>query len=227
MKQLLYKEYKLCLVSMVPIFYLFALMLLIPNYPYLVATFFTCNSIFFLFKQSVVNGDLLFTTLLPVPKSDVVRARIRFVVIIQMIMFLLFIPMIAVNHKLFPAGNPAGTDGSLTFLAAALVLFTIFNRVFIPGFYKNEHKMDRLFLFSLIAVFGWILLWEGSMIAAGAAQRLVPFFAWVESHLDCWPKTSAAWTAQIIALAIGALIYIVGTVLTTRRAIRDFEQVDL
>ena len=164
MKQLLYKEYKLCLVSMVPIFYLFALMLLIPNYPYLVAAFFTCNSIFFLFKQSVVNGDLLFTTLLPVAKGDVVRARVRFVVIIQMIMFLLFIPR-----------NPAGTDGSLTFLAAALVLFTIFNGTFLPGFYRNEHKMDKLFLISLIAVFGWIILWEGFMITAGAAERLVPF----------------------------------------------------
>ena len=170
MKQLLYKEYKLCLVSMVPIFYLFALMLLIPNYPYLVAAFFTCNSVFFLFKQSVVNGDLLFTTLLPVAKGDVVRARVRFVVIIQMIMFLLFIPLCYANHLLVPR-NPAGTDGSLTFLAAALVLFTIFNGTFLPGFYRNEHKMDKLFLISLIAVFGWIILWEGCMITAGAAER--------------------------------------------------------
>lgn len=226
MKQLLYKEYKLCLVSMVPIFYLFALMLLIPSYPYLVAAFFTCNSIFFLFKQSVVNGDLLFTTLLPVPKSDVVKARVRFVVIIQMIMFLLFIPMSYVNHLLVP-GNPAGTDGSVTLLGAALVLFAIFNRVYIPGFYKDETKMDKLFLISLVAVFGWILLWEGFMIAAGAAQRLVPFFAWVESHLDCWPTTGEAWASQLIALGVGALIYILGNVLTTRRAIRNFEGKDL
>ena len=227
MKQLLYKEYKLCLVSMVPIFYLFALMLLIPNYPYLVAAFFTCNSIFYLFKQSVVNGDLLFTALLPVPKADVVRARVRFVVIIQMIMFILFIPMILLNHKLFPAGNPAGTDGSLTLLAAALVVFSVFNWVFIPGFYKNEHKMDKLCLFSLIAVFGWIVLWEGFLIACGAAGHLVPFFAWVETHLDCYPMTDAAWRTQLVALLVGALIYGLGTVLITRRAIRNFEQVDL
>ena len=227
MKQLLYKEYKLCLVSMVPIFYLFALMLLIPSYPYLVAAFFTCNSIFFLFKQSVANGDLLFTALLPVSKADVVRARVRFVVIIQMIMFILLIPMILLNHKLYPAGNPAGTDSSPTLLAAALVLFTIFNGVYIPAFYKDEHKTDKLFLISLVAVFGWIFLWEGFLIACGAAQKAAPFFAWVESHLDCWPNTSEAWTTQIIALAIGALIYIFGMILTTRRAIRNFEQVDL
>ena len=136
------------------------------------------------------------------------------------------IPLCYVNHRLVPR-NPAGTDGSLTYLAAALVLFTIFNGTFIPGFYKNEHKMDRLFLISLIAVFGWIILWEGFMITAGAAERLVPFFAWVETHLDCYPMTDAAWRTQLVALLVGALIYGLGTVLITRRAIRNFEQVDL
>ena len=227
MKQLLYKEYKLCLVSMVPLFYLFALMLLIPNYPYLVAAFFTCNSIFFLFKQSVVNGDLLFTALLPVSKADVVKARVRFVVIIQMIMFVLFIPMILINHRLYAGGNPAGTDGSLTFLAAALVLFTVFNYVFIPAFYRDEHKTDRQFLISLVAVFSWIFLWEGFMIACGAAQKSVAFFAWVETRLDCFPATAEAWTCQFVALGVGALIYVFGTALAARKAIRIFEQVDL
>lgn len=226
MKQLLYKEYKLCLVSMVPIFYLFALMLLIPNYPYLVAAFFTCNSIFFLFKQSVVNGDLLFTTLLPVAKGDVVRARVRFVIIIQMIMFLLFIPLCYANHLLVPR-NPAGTDGSLTFLAAALVLFTVFNAVFIPAFYRDEHKAGKNFLISTIAVFVWIVLWEGFMITAGAAKAQVPFFAWVAENLDAFPATDVAWRVQLIALGVGALIYGVGTSIVSRKAVGIFEQVDL
>ena len=227
MKQLFYKELKLCLPVQVPLFFLFAAMLLIPSYPYLVACFFTCNSIYYMFNQSVGNNDLLFTALLPVSKAQVVKARVRFVVAIEMIMFLLLIPMIFVNHKLVPQGNPAGTDGSLTFLAAALVLFTIFNGTFLPGFYKNEQKMDKLFLLSLVAVFGWIILWEGFMITAGAAERLVPFFAWVETHLDCWPATGEAWTAQLVALGVGILVYVVGNILITRRAVGIFERVDL
>lgn len=226
MKQLFYKELKLCLPVQVPLFFLFAAMLFIPAYPYLVAGYFTCNSIYFMFNQSVGNNDLLFTALLPVSKAQVVKARVRFVVAIEMIMFLLFIPLCYANHLLVPR-NPAGTDGSLTFLAAALVLFTIFNGTFLPGFYRNEHKMDKLFLISLIAVFGWIILWEGFMITAGAAERLVPFFAWVETHLDCWPATSEAWTAQLVALGVGILVYVVGNILITRRAVAVFERVDL
>ena len=112
MKNLLYKEYKLCLVPMVPLFYLFALMLLIPSYPYLVAAFFTCNSIFYLLKQASLNGDMLFSAMLPVPKADVVRARVRFVVIIQMILFILLIPMILINHRLYPRATRRAPTGA-------------------------------------------------------------------------------------------------------------------
>ncbi len=226
MKNLLYKEYKLCMVPMVPLFYLFALMLLIPSYPYQVAAFFTCNSIFYLLKQASLNGDMLFSAMLPVSKADVVRARVRFVTIIQLVMFLLMIPLILLNHRLYPQGNPAGADGSATLLGLVLVVFTVFNAICLPGFFRDEAKIDRLFLLSVIGVFGWILLSEGFLIAAAAASR-VPLFAWVESHLDCYPATDGAWAAQLILLAVCACIYGVGTVLTTRRAIRCFEGKDL
>ena len=227
MKQLFYKELKLCLPLQVPLFFLFAAMLFIPAYPYLVACFFTCNSIFYLFNQSVGNNDLLFTAMLPVSKAQVVKARVRFVVAIQMVMFLVLVPMIFVNHKLVPQGNPAGTDGSLTFLAATLVLFTVFNAAFIPAFYRDETKSGKNFLISTIAVFVWIILWEGFMITAVAAKDAVPFFSWVAENLDAFPATAGAWRTQLIALAVGALIYGIGTCLVTRKAVRVFEQVDL
>ena len=227
MKQLFYKELKLCLPVQVPLFFLFVAMLFIPAYPYLVACFFTCNSIYYMFNQSVGNNDLLFTALLPVSKAQVVTARVRFVVAIEMIMFLLLSPMIFVNHKLVPQGNPAGTDGSLTFLAAALVLFTVFNAVFIPAFYRDETKSGKNFLISTIAVFVWIILWEGFMITAAAAKDALPFFSWPAENLDAFPATAQAWRTQLIALAVGALIYGLGTYLVSRKAVGIFERVDL
>ena len=144
-----------------------------------------------------------------------------------MVMFLLLVPMIFVNHKLVPQGNPAGTDGSLTFLAAALVLFTVFNAVFIPAFYRDETRSGKNFLISTIAVFVWIILWEGFMITAAAAKDALPFFSWVAENLDAFPATAGAWRTQLIALAVGALIYALGTLIVTRKAVRIFEQVDL
>ena len=42
-----------------------------------------------------------------------------------------------------------------------------------------------------------------------------------------FPATAGAWRTQLIALAVGALIYGIGTCLVTRKAVRIFEQVDL
>ena len=50
MKALLNKEFRLCLHPAVFIYLALFLMLLIPNYPYLVSCFFVCNAIFFCFQ---------------------------------------------------------------------------------------------------------------------------------------------------------------------------------
>ena len=44
---------------------------------------------------------------------------------------------------------------------------------------------------------------------------------------ETFPATDAAWRTQLVALAVGVLIYALGTCLVTRKAVRIFEQVDL
>jgi len=227
MNKLLYKECKLCLVPQIPLFFVFALMMLIPNYPCLVAAFFTCNSIFYSFSQALVDNDLLFSTLLPVSKADVVRGKLRFVVLIQLATLAVYVPVIFLRHAISPAGNAAGVDACFTLLAGALVLFALFNALFLPHFYRAPHRVGRHFLIVTLAIFGWIAVFEGFMIVCGAARDSLPFFAWVETHLDCFPATRDAWLAQLAALAAGAAIYAGANAWTRRRTIRAFEEQDL
>ena len=109
----------------------------------------------------------------------------------------------------------------------ANLLFTVFNAVFIPAFYRDETKSGKNFLVSTIAVFVWIILWEGFMIAAVAAKDALPFFSWAAENLDAFPATAQAWRTQLIALAVGTLIYGLGTYLVSRKAVGIFERVDL
>ncbi len=227
MKNLLYKEFRLCMVPMVPLFYLFALMVLIPSYPYLVAGFFTCNALFYVFNQNAISNDLTYSVMLPVSKKEIVRGRIVFCVIIQMIMFVLFIPMILINQLSGPAGNPAGVDASITLLGALLTVFLVFNTSFLPAYYKNPSRLGKHFLRSVIIVFVWIFLVEGTMGVSQALQEKVSVFAWIANRLDCFPKTTEAVVTQLILLAICALVYGLGMVLIFRRSVKNFELVDL
>ena len=229
MKNLLYKEYKLCFPATILFFIPFVFMLLIPSYPYLVAFFFICNSIFYAFSQATVDNDLLFTALLPVSKADAVRGKYLFVVTLQAAFFALFIPLVFLTHAIHPEGNNAGVDASLTFLGEGLIVFMIFNAVFIPKFFKDAHKVGQNFLVSVIAMFSWITVAEGFMIAAKAAAAHVPFFAWVNSNLASFPAADdgTAWIVQGAFFALCLLVYAGGTCLSCRRAIRIFEKVNL
>ncbi|MBP5230803.1 MAG: ABC-2 transporter permease [Clostridia bacterium] len=225
MKNLLYKEYRLCFHSTLFFFLPFVVMLLIPNYPYLVAFFFVCNGIFNSFSQAALDQDLLFTSLLPVSKADAVRGKYLFVASVQAMDFLLFIPMVFLNHAVHPEGNAAGADACLTMLGGGLIVFAIFNYVFIPRFYKKTDKFGQSFLTAVIAMFVWIFLAEGMMIAAKAAAKSVPAFAWIASNLGTFPSSGEAWIAQAVFFAVCVLAYVLLTVLSCRRSIRIFSQI--
>ncbi|MBO4563371.1 MAG: ABC-2 transporter permease [Clostridia bacterium] len=227
MKNLLYKEYRLCMQPMVFIFFGFVLMLLIPNYLYTIPCFFIGNAIFNSFQYAVSDNDSLFTAMLPVAKRDVVKSKLIFIVSIQLIMLLLYIPMIALNNAIMTEGNKAGIDACPALLGSCFVLFGIFNVTFLPSFYKTGYKTGKSFLISTIAVFIWIFLSEGFFVAAVAARNAVPFFEWIETHIDCVPKEASAWAAQLIYLAAGALIYVLLTVITDKKASKAFDLVNV
>ena len=174
----------------VPLFFMFAAMLMIPSYPYLVAGFFICNAVFYSFAMATGENDILFSVLLPVSKKGIVRGKISFVICIQLIAILLFTGMTFVNHLMFKgAGNNGGTDASLTLIAGYFLLYSIFNAAFIPGYYKAPHKFGKQFLKALIAVFAFLFAFEGVMIASGAVEESVPVLGFIKTNLDAFPAS--------------------------------------
>ncbi len=232
MKALLSKEFKLCLHPTVFIYLAMVLMLLIPSYPYLVACFFLCNAVFFIFQNARENGDPLYTAMLPVSKAQAVRARCLFVVMLQIIELLLMAGMCAFGLVAMDLekGNAGGTDLSLSLPAFALILFTIFNLIFLPSFYKTGYKAGSAFLKGAIGVWIWLMLIEGLMIASGtmAGNDSAPaFFRFISENIDCFPATAKAWTVQGILFGAGLLIYAVCTFLAARLSVKRYDKVNV
>ena len=230
MKALLNKEFKLCLHPAAFIYLSLVLMLLIPNYPYLVSCFFVCNGIFFCFQQARENGDAMYTAMLPVSKAQAVKARVWFVVIIEMIDVVLIAGMCALALVAMPETNGGGTDHGLSLLAFALVLFAIFNLIYLPSFYKTGYKAGSAFIKSAIGVWLWLILCEGLMIAshAIAASNLdIAFFRFIHENVDCMPKTAQAWTVQAILFGAGLLLCVVCTLLAAKISIKRYEKVSV
>ena len=93
MKALLYKEFKLAMHPICYVFILFfPLMILIPSYPLGIGFIYvlTCYPILFLgANKGQQSNDLLYSTLMPVRKKDIVLARIITVITIQVAFMLL------------------------------------------------------------------------------------------------------------------------------------------
>ena len=70
MTALLYKQFRLVCHPMTPIFCLFGVMVLIPNYPYTVIFFYVTLGLFFTFLNMREQKDIYYSALLPVPKQD-------------------------------------------------------------------------------------------------------------------------------------------------------------
>lgn len=217
MKALLLKEIKLAMHPTTYLFMAIGMLLLIPSYPYYVAFVYTCLGIFFIFISARENKDTFFTASLPVRKSDVVKSRLLVVVIIELLQLAIGIPfaIIGIQINPNPAGNIAGIEANMAFFGLVLIMYALFNAIFLPLFYKTVVKVGIPLLFAGIAVTIYV-------VAVEVAVQLIPF---LKTHLDTTDPTMMPY--QFLVLLAGMLIFALSTVLTFRKSAANFEKVDL
>ncbi len=170
MKALIYKELKL---SMHPICYIFILlfpfMILIPSYPMGIGFIYvlTCYPVLFLgANKGQQSNDLLYSTLLPVRKKDIVMARIITVILMQLafiaIMSALYPLTCIINTNMLqsaehPEGHTVpglGLDSYVLLLAIAIIGYAIADLIFFPIYYK---KGKSIVMSTLLTILGFVI----------------------------------------------------------------------
>lgn len=170
MKALIYKELKL---SMHPICYIFILlfpfMILIPSYPMGIGFIYvlSCYPVLFLgANKGQQSNDLLYSTLLPVRKKDIVMARIITIILMQ-------VAFIAIMSALYPltriintnilqsAEHPEeyivpglGLNSYVLLLAIAIIGYAIADLIFFPIYYK---KGKSIVASTLLTILGFVI----------------------------------------------------------------------
>jgi hypothetical protein len=193
------------------------MMLMIPSYPYYVAFVYTCLSIFFIFLSARENKDIFYTASLPVRKSDVVKSRVLTVAIIELLQLTIGIPFAIIGARINPnpTGNQAGIEANPAFFGLVLIMFALFNLIFLPLFYKTSIKLSAPLIFASIAVTVYV-------VAAEVAVQMVPF---LKTHLDTNDPAMALYQGPV--LIAGMLIFALSLWLSYRKSAANFEKVDL
>ncbi|MBQ3889667.1 MAG: ABC-2 transporter permease [Clostridia bacterium] len=217
MKNLIVKECKLSASLLSFLFIAFGLMAFLPGYPILVSAFFVSFGLFHTFQSGRENHDVMYSVLLPVAKADVVRGRFAFCVLIEACGFALMTAVTLVRmaflSEVAAYRSNALMGANLVFLGFALVVFGLFNWVFVRGFFKTAYAFGKPFVAFLVAAF----------LTIGAAESL--------HHLPGLGATNTLGFAhmglQAAFLCGGALLYAALTAAALKSAIKRFERLDL
>lgn len=215
MKNLIRKELKLVVQPINYIFLLFGAMVLIPNYPYLVSFFYPTLGIFLMMMTTRENDDLVFSAMLPVRKSDVVRARFITVSLIEIANILATIPFVLLRGVLYKGSEVAENFflmPNAVFFGLAFIVFAAFNASFLPKFFKNGY--DLRFLIPAIVVFLVINFAE-----------VLGFVPVVRDYIRATDLSGQL--AQLPVLLGGIAVFALELVLDCRRSIKYFEKVNL
>ena len=217
MKELLRKEIILTASPLTYFFIAFSLMTLIPGYPILVGSFFVCLGIFYSFQYAREYNDTLYTALLPVRKSDVVKAKYEFTIFIQIITFILNIILTIIRLILFKDSkvyveNPL-MNGNLAYLGYVLIIFALFNLIFLKGFFKTAYYIGKPFIIYSISSF--------VVITIGETLHHMPRLSLLNS------TKSDGFAIQSFVLVIGILFYIISTYLSFTKSKNLFNTIDL
>ncbi|MBE6133219.1 MAG: hypothetical protein E7178_00950 [Erysipelotrichaceae bacterium] len=228
MKPLLYKEFKLAMHPICYVFvFLFPLMLLIPSYPIAIGFIYvlTCYPILFLgANKGQQSNDLLYSTLLPVRKKDIVLARIVTVAIMQFVFIMMLCALYPlarlINENLsnVPSGKGSsipglGLDAFVSVIGIALIGYTIADLIYFPIYYK---KGRSIVMSTLLMILGFVLYIGIFTIAL----PFVPGMEWYKNGL------SGNIGIQFIVLGVSLILYVVIHYLIYRIASKLLEKVD-
>lgn len=216
MKKLLYKEMKLSANPLSHWFIAFSAMTMIPRYPILVGSFFICLGIFYTYQQVREYDDITYTVMLPVKKQDVVTAKYLFVLFIELIAFVLCALLTIIRMKFLGNAAPYVTNplmnANAAYLGYLLAVFASFNGIFLAGFFKTAYKIGKPFI--LFCVVGSIIIFMGEVL------HHIP-------GLENLNDPANLSILQVAILAIGITVFMLCTWFSYKKALKDFEEINL
>ena len=209
------KDLRLAAHPMMYVFALFGVMLIIPNYPYTVVFFYGLLGIFFTFLTGRENKDVYYCAVLPVTKRDQVRARAWLVVAVELAELVIAVPFAFLSARINPNGTTlAGIDANGALFGCVLLIYGVFNVVFLPVFYKTAIRAGRAFLLAVIPMTVLMVLVEA-----------LSHFPVVGPYLDA--TDAAGQVRQLPVLAVGLAAFALLSWLAYRKAAKNYERVDL
>lgn len=214
---MLIKEIKLSSSLLSFLFVLFGFMFMLPGYPVLCGAFFITLGIFQSFQSVRETNDIVFSALLPVSKREVVRGKMLFVCLIEAMglitILISTVVRMTVLSELPVYRSNALMNANLFSVGLALIIFGVFNLIFIGGFFKTAYKIGKPFVTYI--VFCFLIIGTGEALFRFPGLEKLNSFGFDNIML------------QLILFFSGCVLYSVLTFSAYKLSCKRFEKIDL
>ena len=219
-------------------------MQIIPNYPVYIGPFYITLCIMMTFALNQTSHDMLYTVLLPVRKIDTVKARYLYCMIMELAVICIAIIWGIIRICVQFPENASGINLNVAYLGLQLIIFAIFNFVFLGNVYKDPLKPGVRYavgavlyfvLYAIVELPVWMykgrlsgLLESGIDIDVALAEiQNAPWYSLPRIGAWLFPADGASLVRQLPLLAVGVLVFVLSWPLTFRRGARQFAKYDM
>lgn len=210
---LLYKEMRLVAHPTSIVFAFLGCLVLVPSYPYSVIFMFGCLAPYITFLNARETNDVWYTAVLPVTKRESVLGKCLLVVFFQLFQLLFSIPFALLRNAMNIANNPVGLDATVAWYGFGLILYAVFDLVFLTTFYKSGYRVGKSFILAAIPM---VFL----MVAIEATAH-IPVLVWLDSNQPAYIRM------QVLILIAGVICFTVFMVLAYQISVKRFTNVDM
>ncbi|GGH86581.1 magnesium-transporting ATPase (P-type) [Pullulanibacillus pueri] len=217
MYNLVIKDLKLGVNPMFFVFpFLIGALMLVPGWIYFIVPLYFCwITIPNMFSGYRTQNDLIFTTMMPVTRKDMVKARLFVIVLLELMHIVIAMIYGMITLRIYPNVNYYFFAPHMGFWGLCFVMLAIFNVIFIPMFYKTAYKHGP-------AAWGAI---TATMVFAGIAQWLGIQNDFVSDVFNGSGADNNVLQASI--LIVGIVIFIAFNVVAYKMALKRFRQVEI
>lgn len=207
------KEVRLCAHPTSIVFSFLGCLVIVPAYPYTVIFMFGCLAPYLTMLNARETNDAWYTAVLPVTKRESVAAKFTLTAAFQLFQLLISVPFVLLRVTLDIPNNPVGIDATVAWYGFGLVIYAVFDLVFLTTFYKSGYRAGMAFILAAIPM--------AMLMLAAEATAYIPALVWLDSY------DSEHLLKQLPILIAGAACYAAALLAAYRISAKRFEKVDL
>jgi len=205
---LIYKEVKLSISLLFFILpFLLGLLMFLPNWIFtFVFMYFFWISAPQIYSAYIAQQDFSFSMMLPISKKEYVKSKIYALYIIECL-HLFFGFLFGIIHNLIYGQSNLFFDVNIAFFGMILVLFTVFNILFLPLYFRSGYFFGKPVIYGIAAtmIFGFIIEWSAIK------------YQWFRDIFE------GPLLTQVIVAVVSIVITIIANVIALKKSVTNYE----